>query len=90
MAGPLPSSCSAGGVLDGVTCEAGELDSAFPDSKHNGLALMILCAESVVLYTAKALLGARMLGSCCHHCQPLDYERLSSISDSLAQCEDIP
>lgn len=36
----------------------------------------MLCAELVLWYIAKAVLTARVSGSCCHHYQPLDYNCL--------------
>lgn len=49
-----------------MNCDMDELDSTFPDSKRNGLASIIFCAELLFRYTAQAILGAG-LGSCCHH-----------------------
>ena len=57
-AGPPSSSFSAECGVDSINCDTDELDSVLPDSKRNGLALIILWAELVFWYTAKAVLAA--------------------------------
>lgn len=54
-----------------MDCDTDELDSTIPDLNRSGLASIILCAELVFRYTAKAVLSAGVVGSCCHHYQPL-------------------